>query len=424
MFGFLSGAHPVFYMTVLVLSASSTSVLYKLGNAADSPFLFTGLWQAFTGLGLGLAVLLVKGKSLLDPHVARGVLSSCKFGFMLVCIVGECGFVLFAVGLALVDVSVATVLYQTWPVFLMLITLFLFRNTNRYRSVSTGNWLFVGLALAGVVLGVMSQNEMPRPLLSIGHGLASPGALLGAGLVLAAAILAAANIACTFRLGAMLAKANDVTTDRRTGEILFATVVTSMAMTVAGLVLCAIGIAVSETLSARNVAYAVPGALLVNVVGVCALRAANLKTDNLGVNALACATPLVALVWLHAFSTIDVFHMDYLVIGAVAIVSANLIIMSGTSRIVSYRALVFSLWLFGSCMYFNARHSVDTDISTLSATTILCAVGLGVFLFFGAVDSHRGDERVPNLPSPSGQAVPIVTSAGLVIVFAVLFAMS
>ena len=55
-------------------------------------------------------------------------------------------------------------------------------------------------------------------------------------------------------------------------------------------------------------------------------RKANLLTSNLGVNALGYLIPLASLAFLWLFSYVDVFHAQYLVLGALAIISANMFV--------------------------------------------------------------------------------------------------
>ena len=60
--------------------------------------------------------------------------------------------------------------------------------------------------------------------------------------------------------------------------------------------------------------------------GSIAWRKANIYTTNLGINALAYATPVLSLIWLFSLGQANVTRVDYLVIGAAAIITANLLI--------------------------------------------------------------------------------------------------
>ena len=82
-------------------------------------------------------------------------------------------------------------------------------------------------------------------------------------------------------------------------------------------------------------------------------RAANMLTDNLGINAMSYATPLVALLWLFVFSQVNVARLDYLIIGAAVIISANLLINFEAEIEFGFKALIISLWACGAVVYLR-----------------------------------------------------------------------
>ena len=55
-------------------------------------------------------------------------------------------------------------------------------------------------------------------------------------------------------------------------------------------------------------------------------RKANLIMDNLGINALAYASPVLSLVWLAVMGEIQVARLDLLLVGMGLILGANLFI--------------------------------------------------------------------------------------------------
>ena len=373
MFKFLGVLHPVIYMMMAVGTYSVIPVLFKLGGAEESPFLFTGILQICTGVGVGAVILLFKKelpiKSDRSDVVKDIAMSPYKAGLVLFSIIGSCDIALFALGFALVGVSVATILFETWPFFLMLLLSYLFfdkrkaRNKQRYGTISST--LIIGmLAIAGVALVVLSHNDTPHPLLSIGVNFTQPGALLGAFLALAGSFCVAVRAATTLKLGEALAEKHSPSSEdkRKTGEIVFAIAAACISNVVAGVVCCAIGLVASEPISSQQMVYAAATGFIVNSIGMGALRAANLKTANLGVNALAYATPLIALIWLWSLSILDVSHLDYLIIGAMGIVASNLLINAKADMRVAYSALVMSLWVFGTFVYFHDGYTTDVPL--------------------------------------------------------------
>ena len=377
----MGGLHPAFIMIIAVVSYSTFPVLFKLGGAGESPFLFTGLLQGGVGIGLGVATLFFKRRLLTRPEVIediqshfnwklllkrpakKDIESHSKARLMLISIVGSCGFVLFALGLAFVDISVAAILFETRPLFLMLLVAFLFKGTKRYNRITLGTLIFVFLAFAGVALVILSHNTAPQPLQSIGSGFASTGTLIGVAFVLAAAICGATR-GSALKMGASLAETHSQGKKGTTDELAFVVFMNCIGNAIAGGVLCAIGLILSETVTSHQMLYAIMAAILVDSVGIVAVRAANLKTDELGVNALAYMTPLVALVWLWTFSILDVSHLDYLVIGAMGVMAANLLINTKAEKRIAYNALVVSLWVFGTVVWFTGEYLTDISLTT------------------------------------------------------------
>ena len=89
-------------------------------------------------------------------------------------------------------------------------------------------------------------------------------------------------------------------------------------------------------------------------------RKANLSTRNLGVNALGYAIPILSLIWLWIFSEINVLRPDYLIIGAAAIVTANLLINFDTEIRWEFKALILALGTYGAAVYL--RHEIFEDL--------------------------------------------------------------
>ena len=362
MFRFLGGWHPAFYMMIAVVAYSAIPVLFKLGDADESPFLFTGIWHFSVGIGVGLAILQFNRKRLFNKEVYEGIKSECKTGLMLASVVGRCGYVSFALGLVFVDVSIAAILFETWPLFLILLMSRLFKASERYDPVSLGTFIFVGLAIAGVVLVTLSQNDSAQHFAAIGPDLVTPRTLLGAAFVLIAAICAAMDGAGTLKMGDSLSKQHWPPKSREAGEVVFATVMTCLCSLFSGGLLCVIGWSLSEAISLRQLYYAIMSGIAVYSIGGIAFRAANSTTDDLGVNTLAFATPLVALIWLWMFSVLGVPRLDYLIIGAMGIVVSNLLINVKASERVAYKALVVSLWVFGTVVYFHEGYATEIPL--------------------------------------------------------------
>ena len=349
-------------MVMVVASFSATPVMFKLGSAGEAPFLFAGIWQGSVAVAVAGVMLTIKSKLLLTPEVIKSIGSMCSSWHMLVTVIGYCWFALLALGLSYVDISIAAILFETWPLFMILLASRLFRDSTRYRPVSVGTLIFVFLAIAGVSLVVLSHSESSAPLAMLGGGMAGPATLFGALLALMAAAGQGSGAASSVRLGTLLAKQLAHRENTKTGDVVFALVMTCIGHGLAGGALCLVGLGAGESLSIHQLAYAVAGGLLVNSIGTFAFRLANLKTKDLGVNAIAFATPLFALAWLWAFSSLVVPHLDYLIIGAMGIMAANLLINVSAEKRSAYSALVVCLWAFGTFVYFHRGYATNVPL--------------------------------------------------------------
>ena len=365
MFRFLVADHPVLplvYVMIGVVCLSSFPALYALGNAEESPFLFTGLRQISGGAALCAFALLIRGKFLRKEEVKRDILSYSKSRLMVISVIGQCGLVTFAAAIALVDVSIAAILYETWPFFLIPLMAFLFRNSNRYRANLVDTMFFITPAVVGVALVILSQNDTNQFLLAAGQIFRDSRTTFGVIFVVLSAISGAVFLAYTLKMGEVIADNHPDTEKGGMEEIVLAVVMTSICLVIAGGVSCVIGLISSETVSSHQLTYAIASGLFIDSLAILAFRIANLKTDNIGVNALSFSTPVVALIWLWALSLLKVPHLDYLIIGALGIVAANLLINVDASRRFAYKALVLSLWVFGTIAYFTDGYSTDVPL--------------------------------------------------------------
>ena len=354
---------PASFMMLAVLCYSIVPLLFKLGDAEGAPILFTGIQQLSMGIVVGITILTFNWKLLVRKSVRKNIAYQCRTSLMLISIIGHGGWVLFAIALSFVDISVAAILFETRPLLLMLLISFLFRNDPRYRPLTTGTMIFVVMALAGVCLVVASHNEAPlHLLLKQEAGVISYATLLGGVLVLVSAFCGATSPAFSLKMGAELAKRHADYEGQKRAEFIFVVALTSIGQIIAGVVLCLVGFAVSESVSMHQVAYSGFTGVFVTSLGITAIRVANMTTNNLGVNALAYITPLVALAWLWSLSLVNVTHFDYLVIGAMGIVAANMLINAKADKRTAYGALVVSLWIFGTITYFTDGYVTDVPL--------------------------------------------------------------
>ena len=88
-------------------------------------------------------------------------------------------------------------------------------------------------------------------------------------------------------------------------------------------------------------------------------RHADVNTTKLGINAMRNMTPILSLVWLALFSTINVPSPDLLVIGALAVFSTDILIDFQAEKQMGFKSLVLALWACGGIVYLRDRIAGD-----------------------------------------------------------------
>ena len=121
----------------------------------------------------------------------------------------------------------------------------------------------------------------------------------------------------------------------------------------AAVVSAIVGLGRGENLDMNVLGMAFIGGLVVNTTAGVMWRKANMTDDDIGFNALGYAIPVVAILFLLMFQLADVSRVDYLIIGATAIVVANLLINFEAEVRWSFEALILALGGCGTVVYFR-----------------------------------------------------------------------
>ena len=281
-----------------------------------------------------LIFLLARHRPLLCDSRVRGVLLGSVLRldrraiWFLLGTVSGLDYALFAWSSRHVDVAVTTVLFETWPLFLVFLMALLYRGAGRYRRPTPALVLLLVVGFGGCGLVVSSQHGGLGGVFGFGvHHLT-----LGVGLALLAA-LATSLSAYLFRWASAMSGALAPYRGVSGGGVsleLFGVAVGMVVSDVFSISMNAvIGFGAGESLSFIPMMVGFLGGILIYSLGSLAWRAANLLTSNLGVNALGYAAPLLALGLLWVFSRADVARLDYLVVGAIALIAVNLVVGLG-----------------------------------------------------------------------------------------------
>ncbi len=339
-------------MLMAIAGYSVVPLVVALTNGGDSPFLFnTGL---MLGVGIGQAVFLwiFFRRVLLSPSVLPLVWRKIFSYSMLLIVIHRFEYGIFALATRFIDVSVASVIFEIWPITSLLVIAYLFRQEGRYQRLSPGMLTLLALAFVGFFFVAGSQTG------EFGNWTGAGFLKTGIGVSLALLAVAIASfVAFTFRWGADFRRdlpADVVDRESTTVvDICCVMLASCIGALLSGALNLVIGAGMGETVSTNSLVVAVMGGAFAYGVANITYRAANVLTDNLGINAMLYATPLFALLWLSVFSLVNVARLDFLIIGAAAIITTNLLVNFEAEVRFGFKSLILALWSCGTFVYLR-----------------------------------------------------------------------
>ena len=302
---------------------------------------------------------------------------------LLFAVIGNCEYLLFAWSTKFVDISVTTVVYEIWPLFLILLVERLYREEERFRPISKATLILLMIAFLGLCLVMVGQIgsfellfSQDLPLLHI---------VVGVMLALGAALLAPL-MAFGFRWGSDLAvELVDKLENRgeRDLEMLCAAIAFLVSSSGSAVLNTGAGLVSGESMGAQTLLVAVLGGALTNAVAGIAWRKVNFTTTNLGVNSLAYMTPVVSLMFLIIFSQVHIPRPDYLIIGTASVMTANILINFEAEIRLGFKALIIALWTCGAFVYLrdDFLHFLPFDNWLWPGEPFLGALGLSATVF-------------------------------------------
>ena len=338
-----------------VLLYALMPVFIVWGDAKNAPFAFNAVITLFVGLGTFVFLSAFYRKQLFNKEIWSAVFRNLWKWSLFGLFASYFAYAIFSWSLKYIDVSVASVLFETWPLWLILMTGIMFKKENRYENINTSKWFFLLMGFAGLVFVVLSQYEE----LSFKENNTSLFyAVLGVILASISAILGAAACGCSIRWAATVL--NDIPMDKQKETNKDLTIFFSLlALIVANIPGVAIGAALSawgahnETVELNNMAVAAILGLFISATGSILFRTANIMTTRLEINAIAYATPIFTLLYLATLGYINVPKTDWLVIGAMGVVVANILLSVRMPPQMSVQLFMIILWIFGTVVYFN-----------------------------------------------------------------------
>ena len=361
----------IWWMLVSGFFGSFLGLIVEVGETNKYPFFFTALHNFFA-LCFFLGLIKMWRPALFSKKIIRIALEPTKQNkaqnfLLLPCIISAlASFPLFAIATKYIDVVAVVVIYEAWPIFMVILTGRLFQGDSRFRKLSLGGGFIFLLALVGLVFIMAGQSENFTNTLSF-----SDAAVIGSFLAILAAFCNALSPAYSVKHGSVLRKNILRETGEDVGELFCSLVSLCVQRFIAGALALCLAFYFGEDLTVRGlIAGAITGLVITAIMNI-ALRQANLLTSNLGVNALTYIRPIFALTLLWIFTTPEYVRVDFLIIGAVIIVVSNLLINFEASIRPAYKALIIALWVYGAWVYLHTSFAIPDYFISVEIASVL-----------------------------------------------------
>ena len=280
---------------------------------------------------------------------------------ILLCILGNCEYALLAWSLRYIDITMSTILFQSWVYFNFIFTLIMviLREGEGHDKSNSGKTtlsyiLLISLGFIGFAFVIASQTgelgelgEIPLRHLVIGFTLAASAAIL--------VNFRNYGISWARNLGVQLTSTSaSISRLNRSPQMFFVLVSLLISAIGAAIVGMIVGLGRSESMDMELLGSAFLGGMTVNATAGILWRYANMAEENKSFNAVGFAIPILSLVFLFWFGLAEFSEdVDYLVLGVMAIVVANLLINFDAEVRWSFEALILALGGCGTLVYFR-----------------------------------------------------------------------
>ena len=347
-----SAVRPVLIYFVAVGAFSLTPLIVASSDGRAHPLVFFGIWQLTQGVclygysrfreakrrghiehrtGSGTASSSeVHDRSVLAQTLRGRALSSLRSkplytGLVaLMILLTPFNWLLFERGVRYSGSVVATALFEVHPTVVIILLSLLpayVTGANRSRQNIGTDRLLILCAGVGAVLAAMSQAE------HVSAAAVAGGLVWGLG----GAILMAIDVTFVLRVPYWLGFSQESVDVRdRVGLV-----VVFVQKILCGATVLTIGVGVvrfGDTEVIGGLWLPLLGGLVHAVGWSCFARANHALADMPAVNSLNNLTPLLALVWLGLFSTVTLVRVDWFVLGALVIITANTLLQIRQSR--------------------------------------------------------------------------------------------
>ena len=345
------------YMFIAVMSFSLIPLAIKLAGGEQAPFLFNASWRLGVVVGCLFVLTRFSPTRLFPPEWrlnvrrVRGLLGDRR---ILWAVIANCEYALFAWSAQFIDITVSTILFGLWPVFFVLLERKLGRNSDEDTQDGKANNDF---SMRRVVeYGALAVVGFGGLCFVIAAELEGFSKFIGA-------IPPEVGIGLAIAAGAMLLSAlkefgihegwdsGDKTLDNGQGPASVAVWV--LIGSLGSAVVCAaVGLGRGEYLDPR-LGLAFIAGMIIGTAADVLWRKAILTGDESSRSSVGGSILVFALLWLFVSTQVTVPRVDYLLLGTVFIITANLLVSERVELRRGFRALVFALGLSGAFVYLR-----------------------------------------------------------------------
>lgn len=392
-----SKARAFWFLFLGVFFWSLMPLAVAVSGAGDRPFLFAAIFGLFSAVGLILYLVLFKRDYLhtdlreeflrqLRPKssnsaLVNGTLTNTegitdgsrpdeKMSFwddkvLWLTFIGRFEVLLFAWSTQFVDTAVATIIYELWVIWFVFFRSKSINRKSGKQRIASQSWIYLALAAIGLIFVSIAQN-----------GTISNLAFQGIALAFGASVLAALQIERPLRYGEIAAerhtasRANQPQTESAAtdsmdneGDIalvhtLFVIILTTLISSFVNAVIFLFRLTNDSSkfdYTASQMTWIIASGIVIgSAVFVFNRKGNHLAKTAPDLNAIAYATPVLAIIWLLAWNRIDIARFDMFIMGAALIVAVNLMInFKADLNRVGFQWLVVSIWIAGVAIYFR-----------------------------------------------------------------------
>ena len=345
----------VSYMLLAVLFYSLLPIFLHIGEGFKSPFTYNAVMSFFARMGILIYLIVFFRQQLFNREIWQAIHLNWRRISLIGALLGTFDYAMFGWALKYIDVSVAAILHETWPVWMILLTSKIFRNENKYEKINMQGWTYISIGFLGLCFVVFSHTDHDAMGM---ENISSPYLFLGSLMAITAAWMAALHGGCTIRWGVDAMRHLSKHQKNKTNEDLTMFFI-MIAMILTGIPSIAISGALGmwgghyESVELKNMTVAAIHGFFITVAAQIFFRKANLVTTKLGINALSYLTPVLSLILLALMGYVNAPRTEWLIIGTIAIVTANVLLSFKTRNELPHQSFMIILWVFGTVVYFN-----------------------------------------------------------------------